>query len=139
MRFREANEVLGRIKTRDEGYRSLCAAVIAVACDDYMKAYELNDTIRMNTIEKFLLSQRFLLFSNGTEGSYILRKLKEHTSKYAPRRECKPVKKFDKNGNILAEYKSVADAAWDIHGDRRSITRACISGGECYGYYWEYA
>ena len=138
MRFREANEVLGRIKTPDEGYRALCAAVIATACDDWLKALSMNDHYRMHSIEKFLLSDRFLLYSNGTDGSYILRKLKEIESKYKNPKEAKPVRKYDENGNILAEYGSLADAAWDTHGDRRSIARACISGSECYGYYWEF-
>lgn len=139
MRFRESNEVIGRIKTPDEGYRALCAAVIAVACDDWMKAKLMDDHYRMNSVEKFLLSDWFLLFSNGTEGSYILRRLKQTTSKYDDSKESKPIKKFDENGNILGEYKSVSDAAWDIHGDRRSIARAAVSGDECYGYYWEFS
>lgn len=141
MRFREANEIIGRIRTPQDGYDALRASVIAIACDDWNRAYELGDTMRMNSIEKFFLSDRYLLFSDGIDGAYILRKLKENAAKTKPKRarERKAVRKYDKHGNLLAEYSSVSDAAWDTHGDQRSISRACKSGDECYGYYWEFA
>lgn len=139
MRVREANEILGRIKTPMDGYKALAAAIILTACDDYMRAAGLKDTMRMETIEKFFLSDRFLLYSDGADGAYVLRKVKEAGTRTAGKGTAIPVKCIDEQGNVVAEYASLGDAAARIRGDRRSIVRACNSGKILYGYYWRWA
>ena len=139
MRFREANEVLGRIKTPEDGYKALAAAVIAVACDDYVRAILEKDAMRVNTIEKFFRSQMFTLFSDDVEGSYLIRRMREIAVTMKKDDAVRPVYMYDKNVNIQNRYASAAEAADDFHGDRRSITRACNRNTICYGHYWRYA
>ena len=134
MRFREANEVLGRIKTPEEGYKALAAGIIATACDDYVRSFMDNDTTKMKTIEKFFLSQRFELLSNGIEGAYLIRRLKDMARSMDKKETVRPVYMYDLDGNIQNRYASAAEAADDFHGDRRSITRSCNRGTICYGH-----
>lgn len=140
MRFREVNEALGRIKTQEDGYRALSAAIVATACEDYIRYAEAGDTRSMQKVERFLLSDDFLLFSNGIEGAGVLRKLKDmHRSRENRSATSIPVQRLDENGDVLEEYRSVADAAWSVGADRRSIKRACDKNEICYGFYWRYA
>ena len=139
MRVREANEVLGTIKTPDEGYRALAAAIIAMACDDYLRAVEHADSLRIQSVERFLLSERFMGMSQGVEGGYILRKLREADIKYAETKEAKRVQRFDEYYRPVGEYPSLAEAARSVEGDRRSIRRAIASGRLVYGSYWGFA
>lgn len=139
MRFREANEVLGRVSTPADGYKALAASVIVTACDDYLRAVSLKDPLRIQSIERFLLSERFLVFSDGADGAYILRRLKEIAKRNGGAIEARPVCSLDRDGNVQNTYASAAQAATDFHGDRRSITRACNTGRMCYGFYWGYA
>lgn len=139
MRFRESNEVVGRITTPAEGYKALAASVIALACDDYMSADLVNDTLRMQSIERFLLSEYFTIFSDGVDGSYILRRLKENIAARDAKGKGKAVCSYDVHGEIQNTYASASEAAEDFGGDRRSITRACNNGRLCYGFYWKYA
>lgn len=139
MRFRDVNEAIGYIKTQEDGYRALSAAIVATACEDYIRAAETGDTRGMEKIERFLLSDDFLLYSNGIEGSGVLRKLKDMRRSAENRGMSKPVERLDENGNVLEKYRSVADAAWSMQADRRSIKRACDKNEICYGFYWRYA
>jgi hypothetical protein len=52
---------------------------------------------------------------------------------------CKPILKFDKNGNFIAEYKSLKEAA-KIHNIRdNNISRAANGRRKtCGGYIWKY-
>lgn len=138
MRFREANEVIGRIKTPDDGYKALSAAIIATACDDYLRAVERRDTSMIKNVERFLLSERFIGLSDGINGAYILSRLKKMRREHEPYVMSRPVQRLDENGNVLEDYLSVFDATYAMHGDRRSITRACDNGKVCYGYYWRW-
>ena len=139
MRVREANEVLGQIKTPDEGYRALAAAVISLACDDYLRAVKFGDDLRIKSVEHFLLSERFMMFSQGVEGGYILRKLREMDIQYEEAKEARPVKQYDEHGNFIAEYPSMAEAARKVGSYRKSIRRAIMNDKPLCGYYWEFA
>lgn len=139
MRFKEANEVICRISTVEDGYKALCAAVIAVACDDWLRAYRINDKMRMNTIEKFFKSQRFEMFSDGIEGAFLIRRLNDMAKTMEKNDKARTVCMYDKNGVLQNTYTSAAEAAEDFHGDCRSISRACKKGTICYGFYWGYS
>lgn len=139
MRLRDSNEVLGRVSTPAEGYKALAASVIAMACDDYIRAYLVDDAIRMNTIEKFFKSQRFEMFSDGIDGAYMVRRLKDIARAMKKDKDTRAVYMYDENGTIQNRYASASEAADDFHGDLRSITRSCNNGTKCYGHYWRYA
>jgi hypothetical protein len=53
--------------------------------------------------------------------------------------EAKPVESLDEKGTVQNRYDSIAEAAWSVSGDRRTIRRACESGAICYGFKWRYA
>lgn len=139
MRVREANEVLGTIKSPDDGYRALAAAIISKACDDYIRAVKNGDELRIESIERFLLSERFMMYSQGVEGAYILRKLKDMEIKYEEPIEAKPVERYDAYGNFIAVYPSLAEAARSVGGARTTIRRAIASGKLVFGNYWGFA
>lgn len=139
MRVRTANEVLGHIKTPEDGYKALCSAIVLQACDDYVRAISLKEAMTIASLEKFFRSERFLMFSNGLDGSYIVRKLKEMSVAYVNPTEAKPVESLDEQGTVQNRYDSIAEAAWSVSGDRRTIRRACESGAICYGFKWRYA
>lgn len=139
MRVREANEVLGQIKSPDDGYRALAAAIIAKACDDYIRAVQHGDDLRIQSVEHFLLSERFMLYSQGVEGGYILRKLKDMSPKYDEHIEAKPVQRYNAYGKFVAEYPSLAEAARSVGGVRSTIRRAISSGKLVFGSYWGFA
>lgn len=50
----------------------------------------------------------------------------------------KPVTYFDNMGNIIKQYKSVAEAADDMKVDSGSISHALASNGTSAGYFWCY-
>lgn len=139
MRVREANQVLGQISTPDEGYRALAAAVIAQACDDYARAVKYCDAMRIQTIERWLMSDSFTILSQNMEGAYILQKLRECDVKYEEAKEAKRVRRFDEYGNLIGEYASLREAE-QISGTNRKTIRRCIDQGRPYnGNWWEFA
>jgi len=143
VRVREANEVLGRIKTPSDGYKALAAAIIAMACDDYFRYAKANDWMSIQRIEKFFLSERFEAISAGVDGQYILRRLKENCGevkrKYAEPKTARPIKQFDEHGNLIAKYDSITAGAKSVAGDRKGIIRAIENDREYHGYYWGFA
>lgn len=138
MRLREANEVLAYVKTPADGYAALGIAVITLACDDWLRAAAAKNAHGMKTIEKFFKSDKFYLFSQGVDGGYVLRKLREEARKVQQSGLSRKVNAYDKHGNIVKRYMSLAEAARDIIGDRRGIGRAIASGREYHGYFWKY-
>lgn len=139
MRVREANEVLGRIKTPADGYKALCASIIATACDDYLSYSARKDKLRLQSLERFFLSERFMLFSDGVDGSYILRRVQEMSNKYGDPSNNKPVNRYNLDGELMAKYASMTEAAHLIGGDRSCISQACKTGRAYKGFYWDFA
>lgn len=143
MRVREANEVLGTIKTPTDGYKALAAAIIAMACDDYFRYDAANDLMSLQRLEKFFFSELFEALSDGADGRYIFEKLKRSrktiSRKYAEPKTAVPIKQFDEHGNLIAKYDSIAAGAKAVAGDRKGIIRSINENKEYRGYYWGFA
>ena len=138
MRIRDANQVIGEIKTIDQGYRALATAIILQACADYVTAMMHDEYLRIESIERFMLSDRFLMFSQGVDGSYILRKLKEKAPMYEEMKSARPVRCYDAFGNFVQEYSSLGEAERATGHKRQTIRRCIAAGRHLGGYYWEF-
>ena len=53
-------------------------------------------------------------------------------------RKSIPIIQYDKSGNVVKTFNSMADAANDINGTAKSISRVCKTHTPYKGYLWRY-
>lgn len=77
---------------------------------------------------------------NSNYGTCIERRINHTEYKHgAERPGARKVYQFDMQGNLVAEYPSVADAANETGFDRKSISKACLGGLKKYrDFVWSY-
>jgi|GEM_PF-6673451 hypothetical protein len=66
----------------DEAYRTLCLTVCELAVDDYRKALSMNATYTAKSLERFFLSDWFILLCDGlVEGQMVIDEVKRQWTK----------------------------------------------------------
>lgn len=72
-----------------DGIKELCYAIVLQAIEDYKIALDMNDTIEINNIEKFFMSEWCEYLCN-MHGSYIIKGVKKQyeEEKNNKRNEC---------------------------------------------------
>lgn len=71
--------------------------------------------------------------NHGTRGARI-----GHSNKHSEKRPKRPIAQFDEFGNLIEEFKSLADMQERTGLKKSNVCNSLYKGQKAYGYYWKF-